>query len=228
MFNFRVKSLKQRLDESAKITVNLDGEAQLPIAAASDEKTQPGVRGHVGYSAKMSDIFSADKENVSSETKTPQTCKEIVPKTEADIEEKAEKAEAENKNVACICTVSEKQAGIFEKVQESAEKTTETRSETVTEKKEEAEAVKDVQPQVSVNAKPAELKEPEQTEETKVKGSGEAKEEVKPGENLPLTEKTVNNETLTGPSQGPQAIVKTQQQKTETSDTFSCNICLLE
>ncbi|XP_027893496.1 uncharacterized protein LOC114157028 isoform X2 [Xiphophorus couchianus] len=177
-----VKSLKQRLDESAKITVNLnlDGEAQLPVAAASDEKTQPGVRGHVGYSAKMSDIFSADKENVSSETKTPQTCKEIVPKTEADIEEKAEKAEAENKNVACICTVSEKQAGIFEKVQESAEKTTETRSETATEKKEEAEAVKDVQPQVSEDAKPAELKEPEQTEETEVKGSGEAKEEVKP------------------------------------------------
>ncbi|XP_054916835.1 uncharacterized protein LOC129379916 isoform X1 [Poeciliopsis prolifica] len=227
-----VKSLKQHLNRSAQITVNLNldaehvgaktpaenSEAQLPIAAtASDEKTQPGIQGPVGDSAEMSGIFSADKENVSSETKTPQTCEEIVAETEANMEEEAEKVEAENKNVASICTISEKQEGISEKVQESAEKTTETRSETVTEKTEEAEAVKDVQPQVSEDAKPAELKETEQTEETEVKGSAEAKEEVKAAENPPLTVKIASNETLTGPFQGPQATVKTQQEKTKTS-----------
>ncbi|XP_007568243.1 uncharacterized protein LOC103149156 isoform X2 [Poecilia formosa] len=224
-----VKSLKQRLDESAKITVNLnlDGErvgtktpavnseAQLPVAAASAEKTQPGVQGHVGCSAEKSGVFSADKENVSSETKTPQTCKKAVAETEANMKEKAEKAEAENKSVASRCTASEKQVGISEKVRGSAEKTTETRSETVTKKMEAAEAAKDVQPQVSDDDKPAELKEMDQTE---VKGSGEAKEEVKPGKNPPLTEKTANNETLTGPSQ---TTVKTQQQKTGTSGWLS-------
>ncbi|XP_014836964.1 PREDICTED: uncharacterized protein LOC106914600 isoform X3 [Poecilia mexicana] len=222
-----VKSLKQRLDKSSKITVNLDGEhvgtktpavnseAQLPVAAASAEKTQPGVQGHVGCSAEKSGVFSADKENVSSETKTPQTCKEAVAETEANMKEKAEKAEAENKSVASRCTASEKQVGISEKVRGSAEKTTETRSETVTEKMEAAEAAKDVQPQVSDDDKPAELKEMDQTE---VKGSGEAKEEMKPGKNPPLTEKTANNETLTGPSQ---TTVKTQQQKTGTSGWLS-------
>uniref|UniRef100_A0A3B3V0G7 Uncharacterized LOC106944690 n=1 Tax=Poecilia latipinna TaxID=48699 RepID=A0A3B3V0G7_9TELE len=224
-----VKSLKQRLDESAKITVNLnlDGErvgtktpavnseAQLPVAAASAEKTQPGVQGHVGCSAETSGVFSLDKENVSSETKTPQTCKKAVAETEANMKEKAEKAEAENKSASSRCTASEKQVGISEKVRESAEKTTKARSETVTKKMEAAEAAKDVQPQVSDDDKPAELKEMDQTE---VKRSGEAKEEVKPGKNPPLTEKTANNETLTGPSQ---TTVKTQQQKTGTSGWLS-------
>ncbi|XP_008433860.1 uncharacterized protein LOC103480615 isoform X2 [Poecilia reticulata] len=226
-----VKSLKQHLDESAKTTVNLDldgehvgtktpavnSEARLPIAAASVGKTQPGVQGHVGYSAETPGVFSADKENVSSETKAPQTCEEAVAETEANMEEKAEKAEAENKNMASRCTASEKQIDISEKLRESAEKTMETRSETVTEKKEAAEAVKDDRPQVTDDAKPAELKETDQTEENEVKGAGEAKE-VKPGENPPLTEKTTNNETLTGPSQ---TTVKTQQQKAETSGWLS-------
>ncbi|KAM4714615.1 uncharacterized protein FYW61_019547 [Anableps anableps] len=225
-----VKSLKQHLNESTNITIDLDldnkhiwtktpavkSEAQLPPAAVSDNKTQPGVS--------------------ASATKTPQTSEDNVPETEITMEE-------ENKNVPSECSVSEKQVAISGKVLESVGKTTETGSETVTEKRQAAEAVKDdVQPQVGKDLKPTELKETEQTDQSEFKSSGEAKAEVKPSRNWPVTVKTAPHKHMhrhkrkhkhikTYPYQSPQTTLKTpvqavqthasekqQQQKTRTSD----------
>ncbi|MED6270028.1 hypothetical protein CHARACLAT_005701 [Characodon lateralis] len=218
-----VKSLKQRLIDCTEIAINLEldnndiwtntpaveSEPQLPPADASDKNTQPGVQG----SAEMSNIVSADKEDVASATKAIPTTKDNVTETELKIVERTEKTEAENKNVLSDSTVSENQV-VSGKVHESAEKTTETGSKAVPEKKEEAETIKDnIQPQVGKDAKRSEPKETEKTDQIEVKGSAEAKEEVKPSNNQPLTKTALPapHEPLTDAAQEPQTTLKTQE-----------------
>ncbi|KAK5618557.1 hypothetical protein CRENBAI_016479 [Crenichthys baileyi] len=214
-----VKSLKLRLIDCTEITINLEldnsdiwtntpaveSEPQLPPADVSDKITQPGVQ----ESPEISNIVLADKEDVASATKAIQTTKDNVTETE----QRTEKTEAENKNVPSETTFSENQV-VSGKVQESAEKTTEAGSEAVPEKKEEAETVRDnIQQQVGKDAKRSEPKETEKTDQIEVKGSAEAKEEVKPSNNQPLT-KTVMpapHEPLTDTAQEPQTTLKTQE-----------------
>ncbi|MEQ2187321.1 hypothetical protein GOODEAATRI_003509 [Goodea atripinnis] len=224
LFNFSVKSLKQRLIDCTEIAINLEldnndiwtntpaveSEPQLPPADVSDKNTQPRVQ----ESAEMSNIVLADKEDVASATKAIPTTKDNVTETEFKIVETTEKTEAENKNVLSESTVSENQVVVSGKVHESAEKTTETGSKAVPEKKEEAETIKDnIQPQVGKDAKRSEPNETEKTDQIEVKGSAEAKEEVKPSNNQPLTKTALPapHEPLTDAAQEPQTTLKTQE-----------------
>ncbi|KAM4565540.1 uncharacterized protein V3H82_014651 [Fundulus diaphanus] len=216
------KSLKRRINDCTKLKINLEEDnkdiwtktqavnsgPQLPPADVADKNTQPGLQG----SGEMSDITVAGKE-VDLATKTNQASKENVSEAEIKIVEKTDKNEAGKKIVPSKSTALEKQVCISVQVQESA-KTTQRGIETVPEKKQEAQTVKDnIQPHVSKNAKTSELKDTRKTDQIEAKGSAEAKEEVKPSRNQLLTQtvKTAPHKPVTDPAQGAQATLKTQK-----------------